>query len=262
MVLFPEKNIAMPGYRVKRKLPLMAEGRFQSASARISTEEMNPTGRVLIVDDHPLVRAGLKAIFEDLSDIEVAGAAASVAEAIEQAGTLRPDLVISDMTLLDRSGLELIKDLRTLQPRLPVLIISMHDERVYAERVLRAGGRGYLMKDTPPEQIIEAVRTILRGDVYVSRETTHRFLETLSDSSAATRFGFPLERLTDREIEIFELIGQGKNSHEIAARLNISPRTVDAHRTHIRTKLRLPDSNAVLAYAIKWKESGENARNH
>jgi DNA-binding NarL/FixJ family response regulator len=236
----------------------VAVSSFQLNHANLSTEKMPLAERVLIVDDHPLIRAGLKAIFEDVPDIEVVGAAASVAEAIEQAVALLPDLVVSDMTLLERSGFELIKDLRSLHPRLPVLIISMHDERIYAERVLRAGGRGYLMKDTPPDQIIKAVRTILRGGVYVSTETTKRFLETLSDGAPATRFRFPLERLTDRELEIFELISQGKNSHEIAAGLHISPRTVDAHRTHIRTKLRLPDSNALLAYSIKWKESDES----
>jgi DNA-binding NarL/FixJ family response regulator len=224
----------------------------------VPTAEMNLPGRILIVDDHPLVRAGLTAIFEDIVDLEVAGATASVAEAIDAAAALLPDLVISDMTLPDRSGLELIKDMKSLYPHLPVLIISMHDERIYAERVLRAGGRGYLMKDTPPGEIIEAVRTVLRGGVYVSTETTNRFLETLSHVTGPTRFGFPLERLTDRELEIFELISEGRNSHEIGTRLHISPRTVDAHRTNLRTKLRLPDSNAVLAYAIKWRESGKS----
>lgn len=250
----------MRAYRIDRQHSLLAQALFEPNFAEISIAGMSVPKRVLIVDDHPLVRAGLKAILEDLDDIELAGAATSVAEAIALAGALLPDLVISDISLLDRSGLELIKDLRTLYPAMPVLVVSMHDEKIYAERVLRAGGRGYLMKDTPPEEIIQAIRTVLHGEVYVSSETARRFLETLSSGGQATKFGFPLERLTDREIEIFELIGQGQNSHEIASALNISSRTVDAHRIHIRKKLRLADSNAVLAYAIKWKESGEIAK--
>jgi len=217
---------------------------------------MDPPKRILIVDDHPLVREGLKAIFSDQPDFVVAGAASSVSEALNLVDDLLPDLVISDMSLTDRSGLELIKDLKSLHPGIPVLVVSMHDERVYAERVLKAGGRGYLMKDTPAEQIVEAALTVLGGGVYVSRETNNRFLEAMAEGPAASRFSLPIQRLTDREIEIFELLGLAKNSHEIAKQLNISSRTVDAHRTQIRRKLQISDGHALVAYAIQWAQSG------
>jgi len=211
--------------------------------------------RVLIVDDHALVREGMQRILEAESDLEVVGAAGNCSEALALAASVHPDIVVSDLTLPDQSGLELIKDLKVRQPHLPVLVVSMHDEDIYAERVLRAGGRGYLMKDSAVGNISAAIRTVLDGGVYVSRTTTNRFLETMSGNSSE-KFAFPLQRLSDREVEVFELIGQGKNGHEIAAQLHISTRTVDTHRRHIREKLRLADSSALLAYAIKWTESG------
>ncbi len=216
--------------------------------------------RILIVDDHALVREGMQRILEAEPDLEVTGAAGTTMEALALVESIHPDMVISDLTLPDRSGLELIKDLQTLHREIPVLVISMHDEHIYAERVLRAGGRGYLMKDCAVENISAAIRTVLNGGVYVSRTTTNRFLETItgsSNSSNSEKFSFPLQRLSDREIEVFELIGQGKNTHEIANQLHIATCTVDTHRRHIRKKLHLNDSSAVLAYAIKWIESGK-----
>ena len=212
--------------------------------------------RILIVDDHALVREGMQRILEAEPDWEVAGTAGSTSEALKLVDSVDPDIVVSDLTLPDQSGLELIKNLKVLQPQLPVLVVSMHDENIYAERVLAAGGRGYLMKDSAVENISAAIRTVLGGGVYVSAATTARFLETMTGNSEE-KYGLPLQRLSDRELEVFELIGHGKNSHEIAEQLRIATRTVDTHRRHIREKLRLNDSSAVLAYAIKWIESGK-----
>lgn len=211
--------------------------------------------KVLIVDDHPLVREGMQRILEVEPDLEVVGSAASVSEALDLVNSLHPDVVVSDLSLPDQNGLELIKDLKVLHPHIPVLVISMHDEEIYAERVLRAGGRGYLMKDSALEFVTTAIRSVLSGGVYVSPETTERFLEIMTGNTTE-KYSFPLQRLSDREIEVFELIGQGKNTHGIADQLNIATRTVDTHRRHIREKLRLSDGSAVLAYAIKWIESG------
>ena len=212
--------------------------------------------RILIVDDHALVREGMQRILEAEPDLLVAGTAGSTSEALALVEAATPDIVVSDLTLPDQSGLELIKNLKALHPALPVLVVSMHDEDIYAERVLGAGGRGYLMKDSAVENISTAIRTVLAGGVYVSPAATARFLETMTGSHEE-RYTLPLQRLSDREIEVFELIGHGKNSHEIADQLRIATRTVDTHRRHIREKLRLSDSNAVLAYAIKWIESGK-----
>lgn len=220
------------------------------------TEPSVAKKRILIVDDHALVREGMQRILEAESDIEVAGTAGSTSEALQLVEAVNPSIVVSDLTLPDQSGLELIKDLKVLHPKIPVLVVSMHDESIYAERVLAAGGRGYLMKDSAVENISAAIRTVLGGGVYVSPATTARFLETLTGNNEE-KYGLPLQRLSDRELEVFELIGHGKNSHEIAEQLRIATRTVDTHRRHIREKLRLDDSSAVLAYAIKWIESGK-----
>lgn len=213
------------------------------------------SAKIMIVEDHPLVQEGLRSVLESTPNFEVVATARTVSEALAQIDTAKPDLVLADLTLPGRSGLELIKDLKAIHPRLPVLVISMHDEDIYAERVLRAGGRGYLMKNSAGKLVIEAIETVLAGGVYVSPETANRFLEALS--RGAVKYGLPLQRLTDREIEIFEMIGLGKNSHEIGRLLNISPRTVHAHRNRIREKLSLANSTEVLTHAVKWIESGK-----
>tara|TARA_R110002096_G_scaffold164099_11_gene331813 strand:- start:1116 stop:1775 length:660 start_codon:yes stop_codon:yes gene_type:complete len=213
--------------------------------------------QIFIVDDHAVVRYGLSALIGAQSDMEICGMAGSASEALDLVRKLKtmPDLVVSDLTLPDHNGLELIKDLKALDPKLPVLMMSMHDELLYAERVLKAGGRGYLMKEHS-ENVVPAIRQILRGTPYVSPAVTSHFLESLAGGESQ-HYSFPLKRLTDRELEVFELIGQGKATEHISTQLNISPRTVDAHRTHIREKLGLADSSAVLRYAVRW-QAGED----
>lgn len=212
--------------------------------------------RILLVDDHPLLREGMGRLIEAESGLSVCGMAGSVQQALAIVEDGKPDLVITDLTLPGRNGLELIKDLAATHPDLPVIVLSMHDELIYAERVLRAGGRGYVMKDAPPERLIEAVRTVLAGGVFASQTVTNHFLKALSSVKGTPAPGFPIERLTDREMEVFELIGQARSNHDIASRLGISPRTLDAHRAHIREKLGLTDSNELTRYAIRWVEVG------
>ena len=212
------------------------------------------THRILIVDDHPVVRQGLQRIIDGEDDLEACYLAGSVQEALDQVSKSEPDLVLSDLGLPGRNGLELIKDLKVLHPDLPVLVMSMHDELIYAERILRAGGRGYLMKEAPSEMLLGAIQTVLKGSIFVSEQVSNHFLESISGKSSRVA-SFPLQRLTDRELEVFEHIGQGKGNHEIAQLLSISPRTVDAHRSHIREKLGLADSRELMRHAVRWIES-------
>lgn len=211
--------------------------------------------KILIVDDHPVVREGLEAVIESRDDLAVCGMVGSVREAAEVIAHTLPDLVLTDLSLPGRNGVELIKDLKALYPDLPVLVMSMHDELIYAERVLRAGGRGYVMKEAPSDTLIQAIRKVLDGGVFVSEAVANHFLDGLA-GSGRTKCSFPLGRLTDREMEVFEHIGQGKGNQEIARLLSISPRTVDAHKSHIREKLGLPDGNELTRYAVRWVESG------
>lgn len=213
-----------------------------------------PDKRILIVDDHPVVRQGLEGILAGEHGLAVCGTASSVQEALALVDSSKPDLVLTDLGLPGRNGVELIKDLRSLHPDLPVLVVSMHDELIYAERVLRAGGRGYVMKEAPSALLLRAIHKVLDGGVFVSEAVTNHFLEGIS-TGTGLKASFPLQRLTNRELEIFELIGRGKGNHDIARQLNISPRTVDAHRAHIREKLRLADGTELTRYAVRWIES-------
>lgn len=208
--------------------------------------------RVIIVDDHPIMRMGLRQLLGSFHLVEVVGEAGNVSEAISLVETLKPvDLVIVDISLPDRSGLELIRDLRSSDPELRTLVVSSHDEKVYAERVLRAGGRGYLMKDRAPEQLIAAVGQVLEGGIFLSPAMTSRMMEALSGAKPAS----PISGLTDRELEVFRAIGEGKSSREISGLLGVSIRTIDAHRTHIKEKLGLRDAAELSYEAIRWMES-------
>ncbi len=214
------------------------------------------TSQILLVDDHPLLCDGLTKLIDHESGMSVCGHAGNIQQALCMVDELQPAMVITDLTLPGRNGLELVKDLGATHPELPVMVLSMHDELLYAERVLRAGGRGYIMKDSPPERIIEAIRIVLAGGVFASPSLTSHFLQALSNGRTASKPSFPLERLTDREMEVFDLIGRARSNHEIACKLGISPRTLDAHRAHIREKLGLADGNELTRHAIRWVELG------
>ena len=207
---------------------------------------------ILIVDDHPVFRAGLIGLVGMEPDLAVAGEACDAAAALEAVSRLQPDLVLLDMSLPGKSGLELLKDLRAAYPRLPVLIISMHDETLYAERVIRAGGRGYLMKQAGPEKMIKAIRRVLAGSISVSERISTLILDALSGSRDQPERAASISTLTDREFEIYRLLGQGKESQEIAQTLHLSSKTVDTHRSHIKTKLGLKNNTELVHHATRW----------
>lgn len=208
--------------------------------------------RVFLVDDHPTLRQGLALLVEKIGGYEVCGEAASAAEALEAIPTAAPTLVITDISLPDRNGLELIKDLKALFPTLPILVFSMHDEMMYAERSLRAGARGYLMKGAKTPILFDAIKRVTAGEIYLGDRATSIMLADLSATRAVRQ---KLDTLSDRELEVFELIGNSRTSVQIAEQLNISPKTVDAHRSNIKTKLNLTDARNLTREATQWVES-------
>lgn len=212
--------------------------------------------RIFLVDDHPMLRGGLRHLIHAETPYEVCGEASNASEAIERIPMLKPNLVVMDITLPDRSGLELLKDLQSFCPEIPVLVYSMHDEMLYAERVLRAGGRGYLPKGTDSDQFLKAVEEVLAGSVYLSKRVSRHIVSRMAMGGRPTTSLGPAV-LTDRELEIFQLLGQGLNTAQIGEKLHISPRTVDAHRGNIRSKLALPDAASVIREAVVWVELGK-----
>jgi len=216
--------------------------------------------RILLVDDHPFMRAGLAGLIDRQTDMMVCGEAGNPAEAFNQITQTKPDLVLTDLTMPGRSGLEFIKDLKAAEQNLQILVISMHDEIVHAERVLRAGARGYIMKGAGGENLLTALRQVLRGEVYVSPQMSARILEGLSGVKPRGSSS-PIEKLTDREFEIFQLIGQGKSTRDIAGQLHLSTKTIDVHRSHIKEKLGLADVTALIRHAVRWVETqGEEGK--
>ena len=208
--------------------------------------------RVLIIDDHALVREGVAQIIEHTDDLVICCSASTANEGLEKVRELKPDLVLVDITLPGKNGVEFIKDARALSPDLLILAMSMHDESLYAERVLRAGGRGYIRKQEGGDKLIDAMRRVLRGEIAVSEKVTGRLLETFGGRKT---IGSSLEGLTDRELEVFQLIGQGKTMKEIGAALHLSPKTIEVHRAHIREKLRISSAAELVAYAARWSET-------
>jgi DNA-binding NarL/FixJ family response regulator len=206
--------------------------------------------RILIVDDHPLVRQGLIGLLSAERDFAICGEASGIVEARQLAAETQPDVAIIDLTLKDGNGMELIKELRASSPKTKLLVLTMHDETLFAERALRAGAVGYVSKDQASRTIIKAVRTVLAGSLYLSQPMTERMVQRAVRGDDAARS--PMERLTNREIEVFELIGQGLASRQIARRLNLSPKTVDTHREHLKEKLELKSSNELTKHAIQW----------
>jgi DNA-binding NarL/FixJ family response regulator len=213
-----------------------------------------PPRRVLLIDDHPFMRAGLAQLINAQSDLMVCGEAGNPSEAFRSLAKVKPALVLSDLTMPGRSGLEFIKDLKAAEPDLAVLVVSMHDEVVFAERALRAGARGYIMKEAGGENLLAAIRQVLRGEVYVSPRMSSRILNDLSARRPRGSTS-PIERLTDREFEVFQLIGQGKSTRDIAEQLHLSSKTVDVHRSHIKEKLELKDATALIRHAVRWVET-------
>jgi DNA-binding NarL/FixJ family response regulator len=212
--------------------------------------------KVLIVDDHPIVRTGLAQLLNIQSDLSVCGEAGDALSALRSMDALKPDMVIVDISLEGKSGLHLIGDLLSRYPELPILVLSIHDELVYAERALRAGAKGYVMKNERPDLIVKAIRQVLKGQVFVSERALPRLLGkmvgTPSQPSASS-----VDGLSNRELEIFRLIASGFRTKEIAETLNLSKKTIDTYKEHIKEKLNLKSTSQILRYALQWTEGGK-----
>ena len=199
------------------------------------------------------MRVGLGHLIERQADLIVCGEAANPEEALRALPRAQPDIILADLTMPGRSGLEFVKDLLAIAPQLAILVVSMHDEAVYAERALRAGARGYIMKEAGGEAVVAAIRQILGGQAYVSPAMSARLLDNLSGKKPRGSTS-PIEKLSDREFEVFQLIGQGKSTRDIAEQLHLSTKTVDVHRSHIKEKLDLKDATSLIRHAVRWVE--------
>lgn len=210
--------------------------------------------RILLADDHPITRQGMKTLLEQLPYLEVCGEADSAPRALELVEKLKPDFAIVDIALKSTNGIELTKGLRVQAPNLKILVVSMHDENIYAERALRAGAMGYLMKQEASEKIITALQRIQGGEIYLSdrikEKMLHRFVNHRNEEVVSL-----IDRLSDREMEVFQLIGNGYGTRQIAARLNLSVKTIDSYREHLKVKLNLETGAELVRYAIQWLKS-------
>ena len=220
-------------------------------AASTKNEIATASTRIIIVDDHPLVREGLIGLLAAQSDFVVCGEAAGVAEARQLVASTTPDVAIIDLTLSDGSGIDLIKELRTKCPAVKLLVLSMHNESLYAERALRAGAVGYVSKHEASRTIVQAVRTILAGKLYLSPTMTELVVQRAFVAGADLSRP-AVDRMTEREREVFELIGQGLSSRQIAVKLEVSPKTIETHREHIKEKLELTTSTELTRYAVQW----------
>ncbi|HEX8911791.1 MAG TPA: response regulator transcription factor [Humisphaera sp.] len=223
---------------------------MQSAPPAAAAGPSGQKRRVFLVDDHPIVRQGLVQLVNKEPDLEVIGEGEDVYGSLRAIKSAKPDLCLVDVSLKDGDGIELVKELRAGGEDVAVLVLSMHDEQLYAERALRAGARGYIMKQEAPQVLVDAVRRVLAGEIYVSPKMGGTLLRRMVGSKT-TAPASPMERLTDRELEIFRMIGGGLTVRDIAEKLFLSTKTVEAHREHIKTKLGLKTSAELLRFAIR-----------
>ena len=224
-----------------------------AAKAPSDKESARIRRTVFLVDDHAVVRNGLAELLNQSPDLSVVGEAATAEEALEKIEAKQPEIAVVDLTLGDMSGLELIKHLKSRFPMLPVLVLSMHDESFYAERCLRAGARGYIMKNEAIDQVERAVRQILEGKVYLSQRMSDQFLLAVARGDAA-KIGSPVNQLSDRELEVFECIGRGLGASEIARKLHLSVKTIESYQAKLKEKLHLKDSSQLFQHALHWVE--------
>jgi DNA-binding NarL/FixJ family response regulator len=211
--------------------------------------------RIVIVDDHPLFRKGLEQLISNTADgLTVCGEASTSAEAMSVIRKIKPDLAIVDLSLPGANGIELIKNIRAEFQKLPVLVLSMHDESLYALRALRAGAQGYVMKQEALENVITAIREVFAGRPYLSRDMSAKLITNFSKGTSEPNLA---DNLSDRELEILELIGKGRDVREIAQALHLSPKTVETHRAHIKEKLNLRNAREVARYAVQWISARE-----
>lgn len=221
---------------------------LSSAVASVSSDPVRR--RVLIVDDHPIVRQGLKRMIETEADMEVCGEAATEAQARRAIRELNPDIVIVDLALQEGDGLELVRDVHAHHPDVPMLVLSMHDETIYAERLLAEGASGYIMKQAAADQLLNALRTVLRGETYLSEQLSQSL--NLRVPGGDPEAHDPVLRLSNRELQVLNLVGRGVSSREIAAELGLSVKTVESHRQSLKRKLNLATNSQLLQYAMNW----------
>jgi DNA-binding NarL/FixJ family response regulator len=214
--------------------------------------------RVLVVDDHPIVRQGLTLLINRESDLTVCGEAEDAHTAMQSLTSTRPDILVVDISLNGPDGLDLLKNVRSRHPELPVLILSMHDESIYAERALRAGAQGYIMKQEATEKVLVALRRILSREIYVSERIANRMLHRYIGNPSASKPS-SIADLTDRELEVFRLIGEGHSTRQIAEELHISVKTVESYQSHIKEKLSLRSARELVQHAIQWSISQKTA---
>lgn len=210
--------------------------------------------RIMIVDDHPILRKGLAMVINQEPDLTVSAEAPDAATALDMMETHKPDLAIVDLSLPGIDGIELIKTMKIRYKDLPALVVSMHDESIFAERALRAGARGYIMKQEAVEKVLVAIRKVLKGEIFVSDKITTKMLETLA-SSDAKPVSSALDLLSNRELTVFRLIGQGFKTSQIAEELHLSVKTIESYRSHIKEKLKLDTGTDLMKYAIQWTQN-------
>jgi len=220
---------------------LAAERKFSVRSKRT----------VFVIDDHPIVREGLTQLINREPDLTVCGTAEDIYEALKAMQTLKPDIALADISLKGADGIELIKNLKIRMPALPVLVLSIHDESIYAPRALRAGARGFIMKQEATENVLLALRRVLSGEIYLSKRMANKMLQQFVGAPGIAQ-KFSIDRLSDRELEVFRLIGQGHGTRRIAEELRLSVKTVESYREHIKEKMTLSDASELVQHAIQW----------
>lgn len=225
----------------------------QNPTSQNHTSQSQPGNkqRIMVVDDHPIVRQGLALLLNREPDLIVCGEAEEAMGALHVLSSARPDVLIVDISLTGPDGLDLLKTIRTTHPTLPVLILSMHDESIYAERALRAGANGYIMKQEATEKVLVAVRRILSGEIYVSDRIANKMLKHYI-TGAGTLRNSSIADLSDRELEVFRLIGEGHGTRQIAEELHLSIKTVESYQAHIKEKLSLRSARELMQHAIQW----------
>jgi DNA-binding NarL/FixJ family response regulator len=238
---------------------MAASGAWVRSSVR-STVNTGKRGvrRVLIVDDHPIVRQGLRRIMENEEDVLVCGEAETSRDARAAIKELNPDVMIADISLKQSDGVELVRDVRAHYPQLPILVLSMHDEAIYAERILSAGANGYIMKQAASEQFLIALRRVLEGGIYVSEAIGNNMIQRFAAGGSHVSAN-PIDRLSNRELQILHMIGKGMSTRETAESLNLSIKTVESHRQRIKRKLNLNTGTQLVQYAVNWFAGRESS---
>ena len=229
---------------------------LQTASVGIENPEstLRKKSLILLLEDHPIVRQGLEQTINHEPDLRVCAAVETAEQALQQIETAHPDLLLLDISLQGANGMDVLKVVHQRHPELRVLILSMHDERVYAMRALGEGAAGYVMKEAATEKVLDAIRRVLNGDVYLSPQMEKRSMQQFVGRRSASK-GTPLEHLSKRELEVFDLIGQGQRTRQIAEALHVSVKTIESHRQHIKEKLGLSNGHELVQHAIQWHQA-------